>query len=285
MLEEKKFNTGQININYVECGSGTPLLLLPGGTHTYKAFIAMIPTLATYYHVYSLDYRSHGKSDRTPGQFTPNDFADDIVSFIQNVIKGPTHIYGHSGGGMFALVVNSQIPNLVKSIIFADAPIFFDKVKDNKGFMYSWDKIMIPFAGSSHDILELVNIMGEVEFEINGNTLKYKDFSPLKERINTAYSVKLLDPQFANDFKYKFDELERGYEPEKLLGLVKCPVLIIQADPRLSNILTNEDIDKIKKHYIPHVLVYTLKGSGHLLHVLNYSEVLEVMLRFLSVLE
>ena len=285
MLEEKTFNTGQININYVELGSGPPLLLLHGHSHSYLSFISMIPTLSTYYHVYALDFRGHGKSDRTPGKYSILDMTGDIITFIQQVIKEPTHIYGHSGGGLFTLVLNAEIPHLVKSIIFADPSIFFHSLKDNAALMYYWNNLIIPFAGSSVDIFALIDLMGEIEFNVGEKKIKYIDIEPLKSRINNAQSLKLLDPDFAHYLFEKFDESVFGYDPEKCLSLVKCPVLIIQADPQVSSLFTTEMVDKIKKDFIPQALVYTLKGTGHLLHEINQSEILELMLRFLSTLD
>ncbi|MHA2383825.1 MAG: alpha/beta fold hydrolase, partial [Candidatus Thorarchaeota archaeon] len=62
-FEEKKLDTGEITINYVEGPeNGVPLVLIPAQGADWTNYEKVLPLLSKNYHVFSLDVRGHGKS-------------------------------------------------------------------------------------------------------------------------------------------------------------------------------------------------------------------------------
>ena len=124
MLVEKSFDTGEVVLNYAEGpNNGPPLLLIHGWTDRWQDFLPIIPTLSMRWHIYALDFRGHGKSGRTQGKYRPEDIVEDIVVFLQDMVEEPAVLFGHSAGGVAALMLGVQLSEKVRAIIVGDSPI------------------------------------------------------------------------------------------------------------------------------------------------------------------
>lgn len=124
-FEEKRFNTGEIEINYVVgSNNGPPLVLIPGQGATWENYEKVIPILSEKYHVYAVDVRGHGKSDWTSGDYSFSSIGRDMTAFLKSVVQEPAVISGNSSGGLIALWLAANVPSLVKGIIMEDAPLF-----------------------------------------------------------------------------------------------------------------------------------------------------------------
>jgi pimeloyl-ACP methyl ester carboxylesterase len=120
MLKEKTFK-GDVDVNYAEGPeNGLPLLLIHGTMNRWQAFLRHIPSLLPRWHVYAKDFRGHGRSGR--GEHYGYDFFyRDTERFIEQNIKKPTVVFGHSLGGRVALKLAAERPELVKAIILGDS--------------------------------------------------------------------------------------------------------------------------------------------------------------------
>ena len=67
-----------IQLHYVEKGSGPPLLLLHGNGENSDYFCRQIDYFQEAFHVYAPDTRGHGKSPRGTAPFTLEQFALDL---------------------------------------------------------------------------------------------------------------------------------------------------------------------------------------------------------------
>ena len=71
-----------IKHHFIEKGQGDPLILLHGNGENCDYFVGQIDAFSRYYHVYALDTRGHGKTPRGEAPFTIRQFADDLLSFM-----------------------------------------------------------------------------------------------------------------------------------------------------------------------------------------------------------
>lgn len=96
------------------------LLLLHGfGASSYH-WRDNIDTLSQYYDVYALDLVGFGKSDKPIDMVYNLQLWDNqVISFIDEVIQGPTVVIGNSLGGCIALNINNH--NLVYGTILLNA--------------------------------------------------------------------------------------------------------------------------------------------------------------------
>jgi len=124
-FEEKRFNTGEIEINYAAGpNNGPPLVLIPGQGADCKNYNKVLPLLSKKYHVYAVDVRGHGKSDWATGNYSFASIGRDMTAFLESVVREPAIISGNSSGGLIALWLAANRPGLVKGIIMEDAPLF-----------------------------------------------------------------------------------------------------------------------------------------------------------------
>jgi pimeloyl-ACP methyl ester carboxylesterase len=72
----------------------------------------------------------------------------------------------------------------------------------------------------------------------------------------------------------------RGYEAERILPRIRCPVLLLQADPELGSALRDQDVQR-GLALIPHASHVRLSGLGH---ELQAERVFEAITFFLSTL-
>src|SRR6478736_1829412 len=89
---EQLVDTGEVQLNYGTVGgaNGPALLLIPGQTESWWGYEKAMPLLAEHFQVFAVDLRGQGRSTRTPGRYTLDNMGNDLVRFIDLVIKRPT---------------------------------------------------------------------------------------------------------------------------------------------------------------------------------------------------
>lgn len=123
-VREYSFNTGAVVLNYAEVPApGPPLVLLHGGNGRWQSFASILPDLAALWHIYAPDLRGHGKSGWDAGSYRLQDYADDTIAFLRDHIHEPAHLFGHSLGGIVALMVAAQYPEGVRAVAVGDSPL------------------------------------------------------------------------------------------------------------------------------------------------------------------
>src|ERR1044071_5450020 len=69
------------------------------------------------YRVYSLDQRGHGESDRPVGGYAMQQFAGDVVAFMDAMNIKQATIVGHSMGSFVARYVAVEAPERVTRLV------------------------------------------------------------------------------------------------------------------------------------------------------------------------
>lgn len=118
-----------IQLHYVEKGSGPPLLLLHGNGENSDYFCRQIDYFQETFHVYALDTRGHGKSPRGTAPFTLEQFALDLEDFMDEKGIGKADILGFSDGANIALLFALKNPGRVRRLILNGADLFPKGVK------------------------------------------------------------------------------------------------------------------------------------------------------------
>lgn len=111
-------------IRYAEQGdpAGEPLILLHGYTDSWYSFSRLLPLLAPGgYHVFAVDQRGHGCSERPAGGYTVDDFAADVDAFMEAVGIDRATVVGHSMGSLVARRVAARYPHRVSRLILIGA--------------------------------------------------------------------------------------------------------------------------------------------------------------------
>ena len=112
-------------IYYIEGpDNGSKLLLLHGQQVNCYDYANVLPKLSKHFHVYALDYYGHGKSSKNPAKYNAAEIGNDIIWFIENVVKGKVYISGHSSGALLAAYVSAKAPEYIIATVLEDGPFF-----------------------------------------------------------------------------------------------------------------------------------------------------------------
>src|SRR5512135_2887883 len=135
-FRELSSEINSITINYVVGpDNGPPLLLIPGQMESWQGYKCVLPDLSRRFHVFVPDLRGHGKSSRTPGQYSYNICGNDLKQFVERVIREPAIVAGLSSGAVLAIWLAAYAAEDVLAIIAEDPPIFssiWPRIQDEK---------------------------------------------------------------------------------------------------------------------------------------------------------
>jgi len=116
-VESRTIRAGDLDVHYLEAGSGPPLVLLHGGTATAESWGDWLPRLAARYHVFAPDTRGHGQTNNPAGRLGYDLFADDAAAFIAALgIERPL-VLGYSDGGQAALELGLRHPGIARALV------------------------------------------------------------------------------------------------------------------------------------------------------------------------
>lgn len=105
-------------------GGGPPLLLIPGQGCIWQEYSRVLPRLAESFHVVVVDVHGHGQSSWNLTDYRAGQIADDLIVLMNEVFEEPAIIAGHSSGGLIAARMAADAPDLVRGVLFEDAPFF-----------------------------------------------------------------------------------------------------------------------------------------------------------------
>jgi len=109
-----------VRLHYVDGGSGTPLICLPGWPQTWYSYRSVALTLAKTYRVIIVDIRGMGSSEKPASGYDKKTMATDILELIQQLGLSGVHIMGHDIGGMVAMSFAFNYPQFTKKLIVLD---------------------------------------------------------------------------------------------------------------------------------------------------------------------
>jgi len=115
-------NTADGQIHYRTAGSGDPLLLLHQAPMSLADFDNIIPILAASFQVVAMDSLGHGNSDNLPYEFGIEDYARNVISFLDGLGIGKTNIAAHHTGAMIAVEVAAAYPERVDKLVISGCP-------------------------------------------------------------------------------------------------------------------------------------------------------------------
>lgn len=111
----------EVNVHYRVYGSGKPaLLLIHGNGGSVNSLSEAATYLAAHFTVYVPESRCHGESS-DPGEITYSLMAKDIKEFIEAMGLQKPIVMGHSDGGINAVTLAAEYPDVPGAIIACGA--------------------------------------------------------------------------------------------------------------------------------------------------------------------
>lgn len=115
-----------VRTHYYEEGRGDAVVLLHGGLESGEDWRRIASALAADRRVLVPDRRGHGRTPDVDGPYTYPAMADETVAFLQQVVNGPADLVGYSDGGIVALHVAIDHPELVRSVVAVSADFHYE---------------------------------------------------------------------------------------------------------------------------------------------------------------
>jgi pimeloyl-ACP methyl ester carboxylesterase len=124
---------GGLELAYDEAGSGTPLLLVHGWPHDRTMWRGQLGGLAPFARVIAPDLRGVGGS-KVVGPYTIDQYADDLVAFLEGLGIARAVVCGLSMGGYIAFSMLRRHRDRIRGLILADtrATADTDEMRSNR---------------------------------------------------------------------------------------------------------------------------------------------------------
>ena len=224
-------------------GPTTPILLIHGLGSSSRDWEYQWSVLGKDHPLIAPDLRGHGKTDKPDMPYSVPMFANDIASILKSLMQQPVHVVGLSLGGMIALQLTLDHPELVKSMTVI-----------NSGPAITFPSVKMWFA-----------------FHSRKWSVKWFGMKMLSEHIALAQFPKPSQAALRATFIQRWNENDpKAYQNAlaafhlwdvtSRLKEIQCPTLIVCSDNDYTPIAIKAEYLK----YIPHGKLVIIHDSRHL---------------------
>lgn len=142
---------------YEWANNGEAAVLLHGGlSQTSHWDSYLVPDLEDEFHVFAYDRTGHGFSADRDGSFHFDYQTREAITYLETIVKEPSHLIGFSDGGIIAIMVAIARPDLVKSLVLVGANFHHSGTPDIPEFFPS-DEDRAEYALTSPDAPETID--------------------------------------------------------------------------------------------------------------------------------
>lgn len=232
-----QITVNQLNINYIDEGFGTPVLLLHGWGSSSDVYRGIINTLKGRCRLIAPDFPGCGKSDIMDKPWKLEDYSDFVLEFLKALgIENPI-MMGHSHGGRVTLYMTAMGLVEPSKIVLLDAAGLIPKKSFKQKF-------------------------------------RAKSFKAIK-RVLTLPVIKNFSGALLDKARRHYGSADYNSAPEvlrntlvslvntdlrEMLPNIKCPSLLIWGENDTATPLSDA---KIIEKLIPDAGLCVIKGTGH----------------------
>ena len=260
--------TGDIQLNYVEHGSGDNIVVFIHGYLSCVHWLDLIwPHLPRTIHVFAIDWRGCGDSDKPAAtqnfaNYSMEQHAQDMLAAIKTLGIKKCSLATHSTGGVISIYMLLEEPKLFDKVLALDpvgptglslpeeALHSFPALKESRNFAFKF----LSFAASSLFIKESLVTGVKSEFKPETTREQRELFNML---VNKARE--LSDGAGGGTLYHLKKERDEG-SLHKETHRIKQPMLVLWGEEDI--VIPRQDIDTTIK-LIPNSSLQTYKGIGH----------------------
>lgn len=273
---------GCLSLHVAETESDEPtLVMLHGVTRRWQTYAAVTASLSQRYRLMLVDFRGHGKSDRSSSGYRVVNYVEDICQLIERHISGPVFLYGHSLGAMTVAGVAERLGDRISAIVMEDPPFHTMGRRINTTPLLSYFTGVSRFAGDRREVSQIAADLARVEFSdpVNGQVFKVGDSRDAAQLRFAASCLQRLDPEVFDSIT-KSEWLE-GYDVDEIVCGLKCPSLLLQAEYGAGGMLTDADATHVCR-LNSNVARVQFPGIPHGIHWAATTQLLNVVVPFLE---
>ena len=264
-----ELRTDELTLHYEDDGDpdAPPILILHGITQSTATWSWLVPHLAEDHRVVRLDFRGHGRSGRTPGEYVFRGYVADATAVCEQVLGQPAVVVGHSLGGGTAAGLAQTRPDLVRGVVLEDPAIMppvsrgaVAALEGNSlldGFRLMRESIpQLQASGmSAADLTNILRAAPSPTGVLFGEAVHDDALEAMAEAM-LQLDASVLDPVFDGSSVPVFD-------PERELPV---PGIVLAGDPSSPDTIVREpDVARLVAHS-PKVECRVVTGAGHLIH-------------------
>lgn len=270
-MQEKKYHTGKVTLNYGEgVPNGLPLVLVHGSGSIWQDWSTVIEHFSGSNHLFAVDLRGFGGSDRISGSYSISTFTNDIADFIKDVVPTPPILVGHSLGALITIDLSSRYPDLVKAVVLEDPPV---SLQEN---LYQWEGW--PYIEMALEMMRKKTARKEMTTRL----IEEAGCSPA-EANRSARNLEKIDPEIFEQVLYH-NMIHLGENIPTILSLIQCPCLFISSNYKLGSLVKPEDLPIVKKNLKKGKMVQ-IENVGHGIHIESPAAFNQALGDFLSQIE
>jgi non-heme chloroperoxidase len=119
-------DVNQTTLHYFECGKGEPLVFVHGGLGDLHTFQRQLQTFATSFRIIAYS-RRFSPPNAPPRETDVNPLSNhvaDLRALITQLKATPAHLVGNSYGAYVALALAVAHPELVRSLVLGEPPVW-----------------------------------------------------------------------------------------------------------------------------------------------------------------
>lgn len=266
---EADADIGGARLHYLRTGKGgkRPLVLVHGFTDAGPCWTPVARMLESRFDVIMPDMRGHGLSARVaPGEAV--DMPADLARFIGALKLERPIVCGHSMGAMTTFQAAVRFPDAIAACALEDPPWWMDP----------WPAGHDPNANNPFVDWAMSLPSLSLESLLEGYR---RDHPAWPEELVRAMaeSKKRLDPSIAHIMSARMNPADSHWR--KTLGSVRCPLLVMVADPALGGIVSPEVADMVTS-LNPRARVVRIAGAGHLIRFDAFDAFMAALSGFLA---
>lgn len=248
--------------------AGPTVVLFHGVTRCRDDWQGVLPGLDRVagprgWRVIAVDHRGHGDSARAD-RYLVTDYVADAVRLVRDEIAAPVVLVGHSLGGMVAAGVAAELPDLVRAAVLEDPP-FQGMAARIHGTGWQAQFAGMQAAGrKGGSVADLAAALGAIELPApGGGTIRLGDVRDAAALAWSASCLARLDPEVLTPVIA--GRWLDGYDPVGVARRIRCPVVLLQADPLAGGALADDEAAAFAAAAAD-CTVERFPGCGHLLH-------------------
>lgn len=227
--------------------NGPALLLIHGQMVDWTNYWPALPELTKHFHVFAVDCYGHGASARAPQRYTNLALGRDLAHFLREVVGQPAYVSGNSSGGLLAIAIALEAPDLIRGLVLEDPPLFssvnprfpttagYDLARSAHAFLASGETDFAAWYVRDSSMTKLFGALGQrmvataLAQRRRGDTIRWWYLPPM---INEIYRrLDRYDPEFGEAFFT--GRWHDGFDHADALARLRVPTVLIHADWQL----------------------------------------------------